>query len=315
MPYWFHSEKRRVGAIMKFCLKPGAVSADPAARIGYCRVTGIEAVQESPSSVPGFAETRQLDPAALRAYVRQFSDAGVEVVAMGLGQITPEVVLGKPEGQVDFERACRDLEALAEVGVRTITTVASVDNQPTDRENAEQLKRVADYYNRLCAVAEQVGSRIATHSPWPPNRRGWLWGAERFAELFAAAPSPANGYLYDNAIHHMIGDDPAEAVRRFADRIFFVHIRDVRKSAGEGAAGTGYDEVFPGTGELNFHRVLGALRDVGYDGVLCPEHFPPIPGDVRMPPRQPTRWAISEEFSIVCERAYREQEESWIHLS
>ena len=47
------------------------------------------------------------------------------------------------------------------------------------------------------------------------------------------------------------------------------------------AAGTGYDEVFPGTGELNFHRVLGALKDIGYSGVLCPEHFPAIPGDVR----------------------------------
>ncbi len=267
--------------MMKFCLKPNTVSADPAARIGYCRVTGIETVQEIPSSVPGFAENRQLDPRALREYVRQFTDAGIEVAAMGLGQVTPEVVLSRPEGQADFERACHDLETLAEVGVRTITTVVPIDNQPTDEENAEQLKRVADYYNRLCAVAERVGARVATHSPWPPNRRGWLWGAERFAKLFELAPSPANGYLYDNAIHHMVGDDPAAAVHQFADRIFFVHIRDVRRSTGEGAAGTGYDEVFPGTGELNFHRVLGALRDVEYDGVLCPEHYPPIPGDVK----------------------------------
>lgn len=266
---------------MRFCLRPGAVSTDPAARIGFCQVTGIEAVQESPSAVPGFSQARQFDPRALRDYVRQFTAAGIAVEAMGLGQITTEVVLGKPDGQADFERACHDLEALAEVGVRTVTTALPIDNQPTEKENDEQLKRVADYYNRLCTVAERVGVRIATHSPWPPSRRGWLWGVERFAQLFEAAPSPANGYLYDNAIHHIVGDDPTAAVLRFADRIVFVHIRDVRKSEGEGAAGTGYDEVFPGTGELNFHRVLGALKDVGYSGVLCPEHFPVIPGDVR----------------------------------
>jgi sugar phosphate isomerase/epimerase len=266
---------------MRFCLRPGAVSADPAARIGYCQAVGIEAVQESPASVRGFSESRQFDVKALHDYVRQFTTVGIAVEAMGLGQITTDVVLGKAEGQADFERACHDLQALAEVGVRTITTALPIDNQPTEAENAEQFARVADFYGRLCALAEQAGVRIATHSPWPPTRRGWLWGAERFGELFEAVPSPANGYLYDCAIHHIVGDDPTAAIHRFADRIFFVHIRDVRKSETEGAAGTGYDEVFPGTGELNFHRVLGALKDVGYTGVLCPEHFPIIPGDVK----------------------------------
>lgn len=266
---------------MRCCLRPGAVSSDPLARIAYCQATGIEAVQESPSSVPGFADNRRLDPQALREYVRRFSSEGITVEAMGLGQITPEVVIGKPEGQADFGRACRDLETLAEVGVRIATLPLPVDRQPTEAENDEQLKRVADYYNRLCTVAEQVGVRLATHSPWPPNRRGWLWGSARFAALFAAAPSPANGYLYDNAIHHMVGDDPAAAARQFADRVCFVHIRDVRKSSGEGAAGTGYDEVFPGAGELDLRAVLGALRATGYRGALCPEHFPVIPGDVK----------------------------------
>lgn len=266
---------------MRFCLRPNAVSADPAARIGYCLATGIEAVQESPSAVPGFTEGRQFDPKALNAHVRQFTEAGIIVEAMGLGQITTDVVLGTPEGRADFDRACHDLAALAEADVKVVTLGIPISEQPTEAENQEQLKRVADYYSRLCAVAEEVGVKLATHSPWPPTQRKWLWGTRRFAELFAAAPSPANGYLYDNAIHHMVGDDPAAAVSQFAERIFFVHIRDVRKSAGAGASGTGYDEVFPGTGGCDFTSVLSALRRVGYDGVLCPEHFPIIPGDTR----------------------------------
>lgn len=266
---------------MRFCLRPGAVNQDTETRIGYCLATGIDAVQESATSVPGFAETRQLDPAALRSFVKTFTDAGVQVESIGLGQITPDVVLGRPEGRADFERARRDVETLAACGIRVIGTGLPIDRQATERDNREQLERVADYYNRLCAVAERAGVRLATHSPWPPNRRGWMWGAEQFAELFEAAPSLANGYLYDSAIHHMLGEDPAAAARRFADRITYVHIRDVRTSAGEGAAGTGYDEVFPGTGELDFRAVLGAFRDIGYQGTLCPEHFPAVPGDTK----------------------------------
>ena len=266
---------------MRFCLRPGAVNQDVATRIGYCVATGIDAVQESATSVPGFVETRRLDAGALHSYVRTFTEAGVKVESIGLGQITPEVVLGTPDGHADFERACRDLETLAVCDVRVVGTGLPIDRQPTQRENREQLRRVADYYNRLCAVAERVGVRLTTHSPWPPSRRGWMWGTEQFAELFEAAPSPANGYLYDNAIHHMLGEDPAAAVRTFAGRITFAHIRDVRKVSGEGASGTGYDEVFPGTGELDFGAVLGAFRDVGYQGALCPEHFPVVPGDTK----------------------------------
>lgn len=257
------------------------MSTDAAARIGYCQVTGIESVQESAASVPGFTETRELDLKALRDHVRQYVDGGITVEAMGLGQITPEVVLGLPEGEADFDRACRDIATIAEVGVRIVGSGLPIDEQPTEVANQEQLKRVADYYNRLCAVAERTGSKVISHSPWPPSRRGWMWAGQRFAEFFAAVPSPANGYLYDNAIHHMLGEDAAAAIHQFADRIFFVHIRDVRKSTGVGASGTGYEEVFPGTGEVDFLPVLRSLKNIGYRGVLCPEHYPVIPGDTR----------------------------------
>ncbi|MCC6383377.1 MAG: hypothetical protein IT304_12795, partial [Dehalococcoidia bacterium] len=156
---------------MRFCLKPNTVSTDPAARIGYCLATGIETVQESASAVPGFAEERQLEVRALKAQIQPYLEAGLTVEAMGLGQVTPEVVLGKPEGREDFARLCHDVVAMAEVGIRTIISVPPISEQPTEEANREQLKRVADYYQRVCAIAERAGVRLATHSPWPPPLR------------------------------------------------------------------------------------------------------------------------------------------------
>jgi sugar phosphate isomerase/epimerase len=41
------------------------------------------------------------------------------------------------------------------------------------------------------------------------------------------------------------------------------------------------EEVFPGTGELDFQQILAGLRRSGYDGVFGPEHLgtPRFPDD------------------------------------
>ena len=58
---------------MRFCLRPNAVSTDPAARIGYWLATGIESVQESSGAVPGYAEARQLDASTLVAQLEHLA--------------------------------------------------------------------------------------------------------------------------------------------------------------------------------------------------------------------------------------------------
>jgi sugar phosphate isomerase/epimerase len=104
-----------------------------------------------------------------------------------------------------------------------------------------------------------------------------MWGAAIFQRVLAALPSPACGYLFDNAILHMLGDDPVAAVQTFAGRIPFCHLRDVRRAAdGQGVDGTGYDETWPGAGEIDQLAVLRALRATGFTGGLMPEHQPPL---------------------------------------
>ncbi len=85
------------------------------------------------------------------------------------------------------------------------------------------------------------------------------------------------------------GEDPAESVRRCADRITGVHLEDIVG----GVRGKHYHRI-PGEGDLDFATVFDALDDVGYDGFATLELYT-YPGE----PDRAAREAYEElrEFS------------------
>lgn len=264
---------------MRLCLGPGVIGGHTPTRIEYCKTIGLSAVIESCASIQVFADTQRFDLASLRAFRRPFDDAGIDIIAMNTAPIFPSTLMGGTATDHAIATLTGAFEVLAAGGIPIYTTTLRIPNLPAPAAD-EQFKRLTDFYARICPIAERVGLKIATHSPWSPVTNGWMWGATHFARLFEAVPSPANGYLYDNSILYILGDDPVEVVHRFRDRIFISHIRDVRKDPnGEGVSKTGYDEVFPGEGELDFPAMFQAFRDIGYTGGFMPEHLPRLPND------------------------------------
>jgi inosose dehydratase len=76
------------------------------------------------------------------------------------------------------------------------------------------------------------------------------------------------------------GEDPADAVREFGDRVWHVHFKDCdpavmaesRLREWDGLTSTGHGVFCElGRGCVDFPAVLGALRDVGYDGWIVVE--------------------------------------------
>jgi len=99
---------------------------------------------------------------------------------------------------------------------------------------------------------------------------GTIEGVKRFVDLHA---SPYHGLNFcQGTIAEMCTspEEVYEAIRCFGSRgrIFWVHFRNIRGGLPK------FDEVFPDEGDVDMCRAIRTYRDVGYDGVLVPDHVP-----------------------------------------
>lgn len=94
---------------------------------------------------------------------------------------------------------------------------------------------------------------------------------------------PEFGFTFDPSHLHWQGIDPAEFVRRFADRIYHVHIKDaVLTLTGRAGVLNGYLQSgdprrgwqfrCPGRGGIDWEAVIRALNEAGYAGPLSVEY-------------------------------------------
>ena len=66
-----------------------------------------------------------------------------------------------------------------------------------------------------------------------------------------------------------------DVIRHFGARkkIFNVHFRNIRGRFLD------FQETFPDEGDIDFLRVIRVYKEIGYDGMLMPDHVPRIEGD------------------------------------
>jgi len=258
---------------MKICLRTHMVSDDPAERIDYCRQLGITAVQESAKSIPDAVARGWPTAAELRAYRQPFDDAGVEIIGLEpVDEPVREWADATTTGKEAFAIFARHLDAAGEAGIPCVTLHPPLDGAASPGEAADQFSRNCDFYARASEHARQVGTKLATHSPWPPAKG--LWGAREYRSLFDAVPAPENGMIFCFGCMAMRGDDVRAALPRFISRTFMVHVRDVVIHP-DGQV----DEVFPGDGEVRPDTAIALLHELGYCGAIAPEHLPKVFGE------------------------------------
>jgi mannonate dehydratase len=136
------------------------------------------------------------------------------------------------------------------------------------------------FLERAVPVAEKAGVKLAMHPDDPPLSplRGIgriMRSVENYQRLFDLVPSEVNGATLCQGNFALMTDDLPGVIREFGrqGKIFFVHLRDVRGTADR------FVEVFHDEGPTDLLECLRAYRDIGFDGVLRPDHVPTLEGE------------------------------------
>lgn len=141
-------------------------------------------------------------------------------------------------------------------------------------------ENLAYFLRRVLPVAERAGVRLAMHPDDPPLSplRGVgriMRSVENYQRLLDLAPSPMNGITLCQGNFTLMTDDLPGVIRRFGrqGKLFFVHFRDVRGTPDK------FEETWHDAGQTDMLACLRAYRDIGFDGVLRPDHVPTVEGD------------------------------------
>jgi mannonate dehydratase len=146
-------------------------------------------------------------------------------------------------------------------------------------------ERISYFLERVVPVATEHKVRLACHPqdpPTPPGFRGidgvlgTVEGLKRFVGLSASAYHGLN--FCQGTVAQMLNDPAKEifdVIRWFGSRkkIFNVHFRNIRGRR------DAFEERFPDDGDIDMRRTIEVYREVGYDGMLMPDHVPKHPDD------------------------------------
>ena len=196
--------------------------------------------------------------------------------------------IGLLPGSQVFDTSYADLN-----GIRTrIYDTAEYAQRPPvagRRWSADEVRAALKYcLDRIMPVAEASGVRVALHPDDPPiPEQGGvariLHTFEQYQQLFALCPSPNLGVNFRVGTWAEAGAATglpvADAIRWFAahGRLINVHFRNIRGTLPR------FQETFIDNGDQDLQAVMDTLVDVGFDGLLVPDHVPVFTLDAAPP--------------------------------
>jgi len=142
-------------------------------------------------------------------------------------------------------------------------------------------ERITYFLEHVVPVANEYKVRIACHPQdpgMPPEGYrgvdrvlGTVEGLEKFLSI---QESPYHGLNFCQGTVSEDLEDPGtqifDVIRRFGRRkkIFNVHFRNIRGHRND------FMEVFPDEGSVDFVKAIKVYREIGYGGLLMPDHVP-----------------------------------------
>lgn len=176
----------------------------------------------------------------------------------------------------------RLLRAAVHLDVPVVSTFTGRDPSLTIEENVPLIEQV---FPEIVDFAESCNVTLAfencpMYEYWPQAHNIAVSPA-LWRELFDLLPSNKIGLNLDPS--HLVwqGIDYVQAVYDFRDKIALVQAKDTellpRVLRTEGMMTCKWwRHRIPGQGDVDWNRFIGALHDIGYDGIISIEHEDPI---------------------------------------
>jgi mannonate dehydratase len=206
--------------------------------------------------------------------LRVLGDLGVGVVAYNfMPQVSEDAMVVRTRMDATTRGGARTSGfALAEVGPETMPHGETAIPRATMWRNLER------FLEAVLPVAEAAGVRMAMHPDDPPMSP--LLGLERimdrvesFERLLAFSDSPANALTFCAGCFGELGVDVPALFERFADRIPYVHVRNIEGTPSD------FVETFPDQGRIDLPGLVAAMERRGFDGFVRPDHAPLLATD------------------------------------
>jgi mannonate dehydratase len=153
----------------------------------------------------------------------------------------------------------------------------------------EYWERIYYFVKRVIPVAEEYKVKMACHphDPGMPREKGYrgvstvlgsVEGLKRFVEI---VPSRYHGLNFcQGTVSEMLkkpGEEIFDVIRYFGSRgkIFNVHFRNIHGGF------LSFQETFIDDGDVDMLKAIRVYKEIGYDGMLMPDHVPKISGDAK----------------------------------
>jgi inosose dehydratase len=166
--------------------------------------------------------------------------------------------------------------------------------QVTDERPKDRAITAADY-KRLGHLVTEIGKRTADLgiSLGYHNHMGTLGERPEEVDQILQATDPRYARLELDVAHYFQGGgDPAKAIEKYADRLLFLHVKDVEPSPEGANAKRPYRFVELGRGRVNLPAVFEALHKVNFRGWAIVE-LDVVPEKTRTPKESA---AISKKY-------------------
>ena len=227
--------------------------------------------QKHPAINLGESPQRDRDIEGFQTHIRNVAAAGIPCIKYALN-LLGAMRTGTVQGRGDaLYTAWRLADAPKDIPLTRAGTVS-----------ADMFwERITYFLERVVPVAAEYKVKIALHphDPGVPTSGyrgiqrvlGTVDGVKRFVAIHE---NPYHGLNFcQGTMSEMLqnpGDEIFDVIRYFGSRkkIFNVHFRNIRGHRDE------FVETFPDEGDVDFVKAVKVYREVGYDGLLMPDHAP-----------------------------------------